>query len=110
MIEPGTVGEVDADTFETEVLGSERPVLVDFWAQWCGPCRTVAPIINELAAEYGDRLTVAKFNVDISQDLAMRHRVSSIPCFIIFKDGKEVDRAVGAMPYSAFRAFIGRNI
>ncbi len=110
MIEGGKVGEVGADTFEAEVLGSDKPVLVDFWAPWCGPCRTVAPILEGLADEYGDRVAVAKLNVDDAQDLAARYRVGSIPCFIIYKDGKEIDRAVGAMPYSAFRAFIGRNL
>ena len=96
------------DNFESEVLGSDKPVLVDFWAEWCGPCRIVAPVLDEIANE-NEGVTIAKLNVDDNQQLAFEYGVQSIPTFILFKDGEVADRAMGAMPKSAFEDLLSRN-
>jgi len=100
--------QVTKDNFENEVLNSEKPVLVDFWAEWCGPCRLVAPVLDELATEK-QGVRIAKVNVDQNQELAVKFQVSSIPTFVLFKNGQVADRMLGAMPKSAFEDFINRN-
>ena len=84
--------------FEQEVLKSEKPVLVDFWASWCAPCKMVAPTIEQIAEEYSDKLKIGKCDIDDNQDSAMKYQVRSIPTFVFYKDGKEVTRSMGAAP------------
>jgi len=100
--------EITKDNFESEVLKSDKPVLIDFWAEWCGPCRMVAPVLDEIAQE-NEGVRIAKVNVDQNQDLAMQFQVSSIPTFVLVKDGQVADRMLGAMPKAAFEDFINRN-
>lgn len=95
-----TVTTADFD----DVVRSSKPTLVDFWAEWCGPCRVVAPILDEIAGDYPDQITVAKLNVDENQHTAMQYEVMSIPTMIIFKDGVEKKRVVGARPKAALVA------
>jgi thioredoxin 1 len=91
----GNVAELSENDFQTEVLQSSQPVLVDFWAPWCGPCRQVAPVIEELASENEGSAKVVKVNVDDCQQTAQQYGVSSIPTLIVFKNGEVVDRFVG---------------
>jgi thioredoxin 1 len=102
--------QISDDNFENEVLKSEQPVLVDFWAEWCGPCRMVAPVLDQLADEMEGKVRIAKLNVDENQRIAYQFQVSSIPTFILFKNGQVADRTMGAMPKNAFQSFIDRNL
>lgn len=88
--------DVNAAEFEKEVLQSKPPVLVDFWANWCAPCKAIAPVLSKLADKYADTLKVAKVNIEDSEDLAQDLNIRSIPAILFFKDGKEVARLVGA--------------
>jgi len=89
---------VTSANFEAEVLQSPVPALLDFWAPWCGPCRMIGPMIEELAAEYSGRLKVGKVNVDEEADLASRHNIASIPTLVVYKDGSIANQAMGALP------------
>ncbi|MFG3051151.1 thioredoxin [Kitasatospora sp. NPDC048239] len=97
----GATTTVTDATFKADVLDSEKPVLVDFWATWCGPCRQVAPILEEIAAEHADKLTIAKLDVDSNQQTAAQYNVISIPTLIVYKGGEPVKSITGARPKAA---------
>lgn len=92
---------INKDNFEKEVLQSDKPVLVDFWASWCGPCRMFSPTIDAIAEEYPDEVKVGKLNVDDEGSIAAKYNVASIPTIILFKNGEPVKRSVGAIPKEA---------
>ena len=94
----GAVGEVTDNNFQAEVIESDVPVLVDFWAPWCGPCRAVAPVVEEIANERGDQLKVVKLNIDDNQKTAVQYNVMSIPTLILFKHGEPAKTVIGAYP------------
>jgi len=98
------VMEVTTATWEKDVLGSEKLVMVDFWAVWCGPCRMVAPTVEELAKEYADKITVAKLNTDENPDIASRYKIMGIPTIMFFKGGEKLDQIVGAVPKPQLKA------
>jgi len=95
------VADVTDQNFEAEVLQSKQPVIVDFWAEWCAPCRAIAPFLKDLASQYGDRVKVVKLNVDENHAVAGRYQVRSIPLVLAIKDGQVVDQILGAKPSKA---------
>jgi thioredoxin 1 len=110
MADSKAVQHVTDSDFDQSVLNAGKPALVDFWAPWCGPCRIIGPIIEELAPNYEGKATIAKMNVDDNPGIAQRYGITSIPTLMMFKDGKLVDRAVGAMPKGELQKFIERNL
>ena len=100
---------LDEDNFD-EVINSDTPVLVDFWAEWCGPCRMIAPVLDELAEEYAGKVVIGKVNVDDSQDLASRFGIMSIPNLKVFKKGVEVENIIGATPKATLQAALERQL
>ncbi len=103
-----TLINVTDDTFEAEVIQSDTPVVVDFWATWCGPCKMIAPILEELATEYGDKVKIAKVDVDSNNQIAGKYSIMSIPSLVFFRNGEEVDRVIGALPKAQLTARIDK--
>lgn len=101
--------DVTEATFEEEVLKSEKPVVVDFWAEWCGPCHAVAPVLDKIVEERSQDLKLVKVNIDEEQGLAMRYGIASIPTIVLFKNGEPAAAAVGAQPKSALEKSLGLN-
>lgn len=102
--------KVTAENFQQEVLASDKPVLVDFWASWCGPCQMMSPVIDELAEEMKGSVKICKVNVDDESDLAQKYAIMSIPAFFIFKGGKKVADTLGARSKEDMKAFIEQTI
>lgn len=100
------VVEITTSTWDKEVLESKGIVMVDFWAVWCGPCRMIAPTVEELAKEYAGKIKVGKLNTDENSDIASRYKIMGIPTIMFFKDGQKVDQIVGAVPKSQLKAKI----
>ena len=102
--------KVDNSSFKADVLDSAEPVVVDFWAEWCGPCKMIAPSLEEIATEMGGKIKVAKLNIDENPELAAQYGVRSIPTLMLFKNGEVADMKVGAAPKTALSAWIGGAI
>ncbi len=102
--------QINDNDFDQHVIKGKGLILVDFWAEWCGPCRMVAPILEELAVEYEGQITVTKLNVDENQGTAARFGIRSIPTILFFKDGSQVDQVIGALPKSAFKSKVQLHV
>lgn len=100
------ITSVSDDTFETDVLGSELPVLVDFWAEWCGPCKMIAPVLEQIAAEFEGQLKIVKLNIDQNEQTAPKYGIRSIPTLMLFRNGQAEATKIGAMSKSELTAFI----
>lgn len=106
----GNTLEVNSSNFDNEVLNSSVPVLVDFWATWCGPCKMIAPMLDDAAKDYTGRVTIAKIDVSSERGLAMKYGIKSIPALVLFKDGEPVDRTIGALDRNKLDAFLNSHI
>lgn len=102
--------QVSDDSFESDVLKSDTPVLVDFWAEWCGPCKQIAPALEEIATEFSDRVTVAKMNIDENPQTPTKYRVQGIPTLLLFKDGEVAAMKVGTAPKSDLANWVESNL
>ena len=104
------LGVATDDNFESEVLKSDKPVLIDFWAPWCGPCKAIGPIVEELAGQFKDTVKFMKLNVDENQKTALNYAVRSIPTLILFKDGKVLDTLIGLVPQQRLEDFVKKSL
>ena len=102
--------ELTDENFETRLKLADKPVLVDYWAEWCGPCKMVAPVLEELSEELKDKLTIAKLDVDNNKDSAIKQKVMSIPTLILFKYGEPIDQIIGALTKSQLKEFLEQHI
>lgn len=105
-----TAMEIQSASFTSKVLQADKPVLVDFWATWCGPCRMLAPVVESLSAEYAGRVDVYKVNVDDCNDLAAQYQIMSIPTLMLFKNGKVVDKVIGVQPADVLKNMLDRAL
>jgi thioredoxin 1 len=101
---------VDKDSWEAEVINSQLPVFVDFWAEWCGPCRMVGPAVEQLSKILDGKVKIVKVNVDENQEIAVKYGIQSIPSLLLFKNGNEIARTVGAAPKEAYQKFIEESL
>ena len=104
------IKDVTDQSFEEDVVKSQTPVIVDFWAAWCGPCKMAEPVLEELSEEYKDKLTIVKVNVDENQELTQKFQIMSIPTTVLINDGKEVDRQIGFAGKQAFEELIKKGL
>ncbi|RUO48524.1 thioredoxin TrxA [Pseudidiomarina donghaiensis] len=102
--------QLSDESFESDVLNSDKPVLVDFWAEWCGPCKMIAPILDDIANEFGDRITVGKLNVDHNNQTPPKYGIRGIPTLLLFKNGEVAGTKVGALSKAQLAEFIEQNI
>ena len=105
-----SIKQVSNDSFEAEVLKAKAPVLVDYWAEWCGPCKMIAPILDEVSRDYADKLNIAKVNVDENQEIASKYGIRGIPTLMLFRNGAVVATKVGALSKSQLTAFLDSNL
>jgi thioredoxin 1 len=106
----GAVAKTDDNTFEQDVLQATVPVVVDFWAEWCGPCRMIAPALEAIAGTMGEKVKIVKLNVDESPNVAGKYGIMSIPTLLVFKNGQVVDRKVGAAPQASLQAWVNAQV
>jgi len=105
-----SVSEISDQSFDADVLKADLPVLVDFWAPWCGPCRLIAPMVEELAGEFAGKLKVVKLNTDENPDTATNYHISGIPSLLLFKDGQVADQLVGAVPKDRIQNMLNQHV
>lgn len=104
------ISHVTDDTFEAEVINSDLPVLVDYWAEWCGPCKVIAPVLEEIASEYGGRMKICKLDIDANENTPPKYGIRGIPTLMLFKNGEVEATKVGALSKSQLTAFLDSNI
>ena len=109
-LESENIIHITTATWDNSVLKSEKPVLVDFWAEWCGPCKMVGPVLEQLSKNMDGKVKLAKLNVDENQEIAMKYGIKSIPSLVLFNEGQEIGRTVGAAPKETYQRFIERSL